>query len=107
MKGLVLYLCDLNTPVEQPLWAQFVLAVPDVLQQRALSAERRDELQAGPGTDPQSPDHVNVVNAPNGHHVLQGTVRENKYRSDISTVNSGFPLQIFRRLLIQSPTIYK
>lgn len=57
------YLCDLDTPVEQPLWAQFVLAVPDVLQQGAMTTELADELQAVPRTDAQNPDYVHVVQA--------------------------------------------
>ncbi|TNN65647.1 hypothetical protein EYF80_024176 [Liparis tanakae] len=44
---------------------------PDVLQQGALNAELGDDLQAGTRTDTQCPDHVNVVHASNGHHVLQ------------------------------------
>lgn len=68
---MVLYLCDLDTPVEQPLRAEFVLAVPDVLQQGAVTAELGDELQAVSGTDTQDPDNVHVVQASHCHHVLQ------------------------------------
>lgn len=57
------YLCDLDTPVEQPLRTQLVLAVPDMLQQGAMTAELADELQAVPGTDAQNSDNVHVVQA--------------------------------------------
>lgn len=53
------------------MWAEFVLGVPDVLQQGALAAELGDELQAGPGADAQGPDYVDMVHASNGHHVLK------------------------------------
>ena len=65
-----LYLCDLDTPVEQPLWAQFVLVVPDVLQQGAVTVELGDQLQAVSRTDPQDPDNVHVVQASQRYHVL-------------------------------------
>lgn len=69
-KPSVLYLCDLNTPVEQPLPAKLVLVVPDVLQQRAWTAELGDELQAFTRTYTQDPDNVAVVQASHCHHVL-------------------------------------
>ncbi len=77
---LVLYLCNLNTPVEQPLWAEFVLAVPDVLQQGTLTAELSDELQTVTGTDTQDPDNVHMVQTSNRQHVLQRTFRFNHSR---------------------------
>ena len=70
-KDYYTHLCDLNTPVEQPLWAELVLVVFDVLQQGALAAELGDKLEAGTGTDTQDPDNVNVVQASHHHHVLQ------------------------------------
>lgn len=70
-KQIVPYLCDLNTPVEQPLWAEFVLAVPDVLQQGALIAELGDDLQTVTKRDSQDPDDMHVVQTSNCRHVLQ------------------------------------
>lgn len=67
------YLCNLDTPIEQSLGAQLVLAVPDVLQQGALTAELADELQAVSRTDAQDPDDVHVVQASQCHHVLRMT----------------------------------
>lgn len=68
---LALYLCDLDTPVEQPLRAEFVLAVPDMFQQGAMTAELCDKLQVGSGTDTLDPENVHVVQASDCHHVLQ------------------------------------
>lgn len=65
------YLCDLDTPVEQPLWTELVLAVPDVLQQGAVSVELGDDLKTISRTDTQDPHNVGVVQAAQGHHVLQ------------------------------------
>lgn len=72
-RRLANYLCNLDAPVEQPLRAQLVLAVPDVLQQGALTAELADELQAVSRTDAQDPDDVHVVQASQRHHVLRMT----------------------------------
>lgn len=72
-RRLAHYLCNLDAPVEQPLRAQLVLAVPDVLQQGALTAELADELQAVSRTDAQDPDDVHVVQASQRHHVLRMT----------------------------------
>lgn len=55
------YLCDLDTPVEQPLWTELVLAVSDVLQQGAVSVELGDDLQVVTRTDTQDPHYVGVV----------------------------------------------
>lgn len=72
-RRLAHYLCNLDTPVEQSLRAQLVLAVLDVLQQGALTAELADELQAVSRTDAQDPDDVHVVQASQRHHVLRVT----------------------------------
>lgn len=64
------YLCNLDTPVEQPLGAELVPVAPHVLQQGAVSAELGDELQAVPGTNTQGLSNVNVVQASHRHHVL-------------------------------------
>lgn len=58
------YLCDLDTPVEQPLWTEFIFAVLNMLQQGAMATELGDELQAVSGTDPQDPDNICMVQAP-------------------------------------------
>lgn len=67
---MVLYLCYLDTPVEQPLWAQLVLVVPDMLQHGALTAEWGDELEAVTRTETQRPHNVDVVHASHRSHVL-------------------------------------
>lgn len=64
------YLGDLDTPVEQPLWTELVLDVPDVLQQGPVSVELGDDLQTVSRTDAQDPYDVGVVQAAQGHHVL-------------------------------------
>lgn len=66
----VCYLCDLDTPVEQPLWTELVLAVSDVFQQRAVRVELGDDLQVVSRTDAQDPHNVGVVQAAQSHHVL-------------------------------------
>lgn len=57
------HLCDLDTPVEQPLWTELVFAVLNMFQQGAITAELGDELQAVSGTDPQDPDNICMVQA--------------------------------------------
>lgn len=74
----VLYLCDLNTPVEESLRLELALVLPDVLQQGALTAELGDELQAGTRTDTQDPDNIHVVQASHRHHVLHNNKREGR-----------------------------
>lgn len=69
------YLCYLNTPVQQPLWAQLVLVVPDVLQHGALIAEWGDELEAVTWTKTQRPHDVDVVQAPHCDHVLWRSIK--------------------------------
>lgn len=77
-----LYLCYLNTPVEQPLWAEVVPAVLHVLQQGALIAELGDQLQTGAGANTQDPDHIDVVQASHCCHVLHGTLKLKSQSND-------------------------
>lgn len=64
---LLIYLCNLHTPVEKVLGANVVLVLSDVVKEAAVRHKLCDKLDGRSKADSQQAAHMGIVNA--SHHI--------------------------------------
>lgn len=79
---LLIYLCNLHTPVEKVLGANVVLVLSDVVKEAAIWHKLCDKLDGGSKADSQQAAYMRIVNA--SHYISFLTrKRENRMKHSL------------------------
>ena len=62
-----MYLCNLDTPVEEELGADAVLVLPDIVEEAAVRHQLSNQLHCGGQTNPQQTTHIGAGHP--RHHI--------------------------------------